>query len=167
MLALSASELTKTEASPQQMQSLALDHRVKSITALNAAIQRGVNCSEEGNAMLATCFSLLFQSTLIAEGLVEYMTFIRGTFVVSAQMLGGKLRFFFNQIAEAVRVQSFVNDFEDIPILAPRLVCSARESLTEFKSLCTTKLETDVWETLWEIAESLVVCSSRGMFSLL
>lgn len=41
---------------------------------------------EEGNALMATCFALTYQSVLLDDGLAEYMTFIRGIMIVAIQM---------------------------------------------------------------------------------
>ncbi|OAA67833.1 c6 zinc finger domain containing protein [Niveomyces insectorum RCEF 264] len=41
---------------------------------------------EEGNALMAACFALTFQSVALDDGLAEYMTFIRGIIVVALQM---------------------------------------------------------------------------------
>lgn len=162
MLALAASELAQTEKHSHQLQNLALAHRVKSITALNAAIQRGVNSSEEGNAMLATCFSLLFQSTLITEGLIEYMTFMRGTIVVSTQMYGSKLRFFFDRTEEDDRPTEPPDGTRDVPIIQRDLVLGACRSLESLKSLCHAGAEIQIRNKLLDIARSLLASTAHG-----
>jgi len=87
MLALSASELassrTSTQSQSSELTNTGLGHRVKAITALNTAISASIQSFEQGNAMLATCFILLFQSVLMDDGLIEYMSFIRGVIAVS------------------------------------------------------------------------------------
>jgi len=87
MLALSASELaispTSNEIYSSQLTHIGLDYRVKAITALSVAISTPLKSFEQANAMLATCFVLLFQSVLMEDGLIEYMSFIRGVIAVS------------------------------------------------------------------------------------
>jgi len=88
MLALSASDLADPNngrdiQSAADLTNTALNYRVKAITALKRALSAPQQSFEQGNAMLATCFSLLFQSVLLDDGLIEYMTFIRGVIAVS------------------------------------------------------------------------------------
>jgi hypothetical protein len=156
MLALAASDLVHTETCPHQMRNTALSHRVKSITALNAAVQRGVNCLEEGNAMLATCFSLLFQSTLIDDGLVEYMTFIRGTIIIGSQMRFKQMRFLFDQLFKDKQLEQSEAVNNDAPMIQQDVVLGAYQSLEKFQHLCQTKLETEIYAVLFNVAHSLI-----------
>ncbi|KAL2159135.1 hypothetical protein VTH06DRAFT_2567 [Thermothelomyces fergusii] len=41
---------------------------------------------EEGDALMATCFALTYQSVLLEDGMAEYMTFIRGIIIVAIQI---------------------------------------------------------------------------------
>lgn len=98
MLALSASELATTTDPTPQMNSVALTHRVKAISSLNTAISRGIAGFEEGNAMLASCFALLFQSCLLEDGLIEFMMFIRGTVSVGFTMGSRRMKILFDRL---------------------------------------------------------------------
>ncbi|ROW03770.1 hypothetical protein VMCG_05448 [Cytospora schulzeri] len=40
----------------------------------------------EGNALLAACFALTFQSLFLQDVVAEYMAFVRGIFIVAVQM---------------------------------------------------------------------------------
>jgi len=87
MLALSASDLansrTSSDSQASELTNTGLGHRVKAISALNTAIGAPLQSFKQGNAMLATCFVLVFQSVLMDDGLIEYMSFIRGVIAVS------------------------------------------------------------------------------------
>jgi len=167
MLALAASDLVKTEICPHKIRNSALSHRLKSITALNAAIQHGINCLEEGNAMLATCFALLFQSTLIDDGLVEYMTFIRGTIIIGSQMGLKQMRFLFGQHVEDKQVEQREAVNNDAPMIQQDVVFGAHQSFEKFQHLCQTKLETEVYAVLFNIPRSLITSSGDGESPLL
>jgi hypothetical protein len=162
MLALAASDLVNTEICPHQMRNAALSHRLKSIVALNAAVRRGVNCPEEGNAMLATCFSLLFQSTLIDDGLVEYMTFIRGTFVIGSQMRFKQMRFLFDQPFKQEQLKESEATNNNAPMIQQDVVLGAYRSFGKFQHLCQTKLETEVYAALFNVVCSLITSSRDG-----
>jgi len=112
--------------------------------------------------MLATCFSLLFQSTLIDHGLVEYMTFIRGTIVIGSQMGLKKMRFLFDQLFKDKQLEQSEAVNNDTPVIRQDVVFGAYQSFEKFQHLCQTKLETEVYEVLFDIAHSLITFSGDG-----
>ncbi|KAJ4307141.1 hypothetical protein N0V88_000518 [Collariella sp. IMI 366227] len=75
----------------------AMTHRLKAIKAIKKALSSSSTTTvtithppchlfEEGNALMATCFALTYQSVLLPDGMAEYMTFIRGVVIVAIQM---------------------------------------------------------------------------------
>lgn len=67
ILGLAASELIATDAS---LAEAAMVHRLKSIQAIKrklAASDQGITYAE-GNALIATCFALTFQSVILEDG---------------------------------------------------------------------------------------------------
>lgn len=67
ILGLAASELIATDAS---LAEAAMAHRLKSIQAIKrklAASSQGITYAE-GNALIATCFALTFQSVILEDG---------------------------------------------------------------------------------------------------
>lgn len=67
ILGLAASELIATDAS---LAEAAMVHRLKSIQAIKrklAASNQGITYAE-GNALIATCFALTFQSVILEDG---------------------------------------------------------------------------------------------------
>lgn len=50
---------------------------------------------EEGNALLATCFALTFQSVHLDDGMAEFMTFVRGVVMVAIKMAFSQVGFLF------------------------------------------------------------------------
>jgi len=107
ILGYSASDLAHNPSPPSDGAALitsAMSHRLKAIKAIKRALAesssnasrvrvdgtsggRGADhLTEEGNALMATCFALTYQSVLLDDGMVEYMTFIRGIVIVAVQM---------------------------------------------------------------------------------
>jgi len=164
MLALSASELASTTDPTIDMHSTALTHRVKAISTLNAAVARGIQGFEEGNAMLAACFSLLFQSCLLEDGLSEYMMFIRGTVSIGYSMGAQRMRFIFEKIFDQEQLEQIDPEMHQAPLIDPRFVASACRSFENFKHLCQHKVEIDVYVVLSGIASSLITSSRDGEF---
>jgi hypothetical protein len=140
----------------------AITHRVKAISSLNQAISSGINSFEQGNAMLATCFILLFQSTMIADGLVEYMTFIRGTIAVGTSMGMKRMKFFFHELWENSGVEALEADLQQTPLIDGDLALSACRSIEKLAGLCRSKGEIQMYGSLLKTARALITSSRDG-----
>lgn len=165
MLALSASDLASDPTASTASRNLtctAIHHRVKAIASLNAVISSGVNSFEEGNAMLATCFILLFQSTLISDDLVEYMTFIRGTIAVAMCMGSQRIKFIFHELWGNQEVNSMDLALQQTPLIDGELAKSACRSIESLLSLCKSQGELDMYGALLITARSLITSSKDG-----
>jgi hypothetical protein len=164
MLALSASNLV-ANGSPTEspdMLCTAIAHRLKAISGLNQAISTGINSFEQGNAMLATCFILLFQSTMIADGLVEYMTFIRGTIAVGTSMGMKKMKFLFHELWVNRSADSLEADLSQTPLIDGDLARSACRSIENLAGLCRSKGEVQIYGSLLMTARALITSSRDG-----
>jgi hypothetical protein len=78
MLALGASHLTITTTSAAEMESRALNHRIQAISLLNKALSRPATSKAEADARFATFMNLTFQSSCMKEGLIDFLTMLRG-----------------------------------------------------------------------------------------
>lgn len=165
MLALGASDLADKETDPfmaRELSCAAMSHRVQAISALNAGISAGLTRFEQGNAMLATCFALLFQSVLLSDGLAEYMTFIRGTVAVGIQMGMKGMRVVFDQLFHGRQLEIVDPAITKAPLVAPHLVRAALRSLEKVAPLCKSEVEIKVYGMLLTTARALVTSSRDG-----
>ncbi|PQE26409.1 C6 zinc finger protein [Rutstroemia sp. NJR-2017a BBW] len=170
MLALSASNLVAngTPTESPDMLCTAIAHRLKAISSLNQAISTGINSFEQGNAMLATCFILLFQSTMIADGLVEYMTFIRGTIAVGTSMGMKRMKFLFHGLWVNRSAESLEVDLSQTPLIDGDLARSACRSIENLAGLCGSKGEAHMYGSLLMTARALITTyiGLRGIYNL-
>jgi hypothetical protein len=83
MLALGASHLTLCATETPDYSSQALSHRVQSINALNQALCRPCASKAEGDARFATVMALTFQSAYMREGMLDFLSMVRGCIVIS------------------------------------------------------------------------------------
>ncbi|TGO36181.1 hypothetical protein BHYA_0133g00230 [Botrytis hyacinthi] len=169
ILALSASDLASDPTASTKSRNLtctAIHHRVKTIASLNAAISSGVNSFEEGNAMLATCFILLFQSTLISDGLVEYMTFIPGTIAIAICMGSQQIKFIFRESWGNQDINSMDSALKQTPLIDGELAKSACRSIESLLPLCKAQGELDMYGALLITARSLITSSKDAYLSL-
>lgn len=168
MLALGASDLAVESPDPlspeakTQLSTTALSHRVQAISCLNAAILRGINRFEDGNAMLATCYALLFQSVFLEDGLAEYMSFIRGTVAVGMQMGMKGMKVLFDQLFEDKDLKVIEPAMLKAPLIDSGLVRLALESLERIEPLCQTKVEREMYGMLLSTARALITSSHDG-----
>lgn len=158
MLALSASDIeAKSDQHSPELTKSAICHRVLAIRYLNRALSAGLHTFEEGNAMLATCYSLMFQSTLIDEGHPEYLSFIRGCVLVAVQMGSKGLKFLFQNLLSNDEFETAGTPTVD---LGP--VNAAYASLEAFGHLCERESEKAFHACLLEIVRNLYLSTRDG-----
>jgi hypothetical protein len=165
MLALSAQDLASVDKDPVTSKELtcrAMSYRVSAIASLNAAISRGLTRFEQGNAMLATCFALLFQSVYMDDGLAEYMTFIRGTVAVGIQMGIRKDRMLFEHLFDGNGEKLADPAMMKAPLIEPSLVRRALESLDKVQPLCKHIVEIEIYGMLLSATRALITSSRDG-----
>ena len=112
--------------------------------------------------MLATCFSLLFQSVYIEDGLAEYMTFIRGSVAVGMQMGIRRDKVLFENLFEGNGEKLVEEKMVRSPLVEPRLVRRALESLERVGPLCEHVVEREMFGLLLAAARALITSSRDG-----
>ncbi|KAK6845123.1 hypothetical protein PG995_015233 [Apiospora arundinis] len=141
MLGLAASDLLCKDAS---LLPFAMAHRVKAIKAIKKTLNEvpkhsnssgsGTNNNnhgnnstffEEGNALMATCFALTFQSVLLDDGMAEFMTFCRGVVLVAIQMYCKGARFLFTNWVGKDEMALLQPLMETVPPIRPDWVDAA------------------------------------------
>lgn len=165
MLALSASDIV-CYTEDKSLTVTAVTHRAKSIEALNAAVSRGLTTFEQGNAMLATCFVLLFQSTLLNDGLGEYMSFLRGCIAIGMQMGLKRMRFLFTKLWGDENLEAIDPVLQKAPLIEPQVVSMACRSLEKMGPLCKTKVELKMYGLILSMARNLVTSSRDAYMEL-
>lgn len=84
MLGLAASHLSLYG---QDYTSQALSHRVQAIQALNRALSKPCLSRAEGDARFAAIMTLTFQASCMPEGMVEFLSMVRGCHIVAAHSM--------------------------------------------------------------------------------
>jgi hypothetical protein len=167
MLALSASDLEATSSQPSfELAQSAMFHRILAIKSLNRALSNGLHSLEDGNAMLATCYILVYQSTLIDEGLSEYLTFVRGCVLVPLQMDCRGLKFLFQNLLSDDEIEMTRPYLQHMPAIDLRPVDAAYASLEALAPLCERESEKTIREHALEIVRKFYLSSCDGTNSL-
>ncbi|KAK4226454.1 hypothetical protein QBC38DRAFT_480426 [Podospora fimiseda] len=181
ILGYSASDLADTSSPSSQDSSLvtaAMTHRLKAIKAIKKTLEeitdkRG-EMVEEGNALMATCFALTYQSVLLDDGMVEYMTFIRGIVIVAIQMyVGGqreRSKMLFGEFIGPEKSQRRLEPFmREVGLIKREWVDSAMESINRLEGLLLTQekeVEREYWGFLKKMGECLYTSSWKAYIAM-
>lgn len=76
MLALGAAHLTLCTTANYSSQ--ALSHRIQAIQSINKMLSRPSFTRHDGDAAMGTLLALVFQSTLMPEGMLDFAAMVRG-----------------------------------------------------------------------------------------
>lgn len=164
ILGYAASELMAEDAS---LATPAMAHRLKAIKAVKKSLAEApkANTFEEGNALMATCFALTFQSVLLDDGLTEYMTFIRGIIIVAIQMYMKGAQLLFGDFLGDHGNQVLQPHMEKLPLIEKSWVDGAVEAIRNLEGLCRgSEIETTFWTMILDMAEKLYVSSWGGEY---
>ena len=109
ILSLGASHLTRV-AKGVDYNTLAIQHRGKAIQGLNQALAKNSHSYGEADAMLASCYALTFQASYMSDGLVDFLTMVRGCALVTDTIRN-----------EGVETAFFLETNNHLQIMKPRL----------------------------------------------
>ena len=163
ILGLAASELIDDDAS---LITAAMTHRLKAIKAIKrtlADVPRA-NTFEEGNALMATCFALTFQSVILEDGMAEYMTFIRGIMIVAMQMYQKGAKFLFTNWIGEDQKAIMKPLLEKVPLVHRDWVDSAATAVQNLSPICMDPISRKYHELLLEMIAQLYKSSFGGEF---
>ncbi|KAK4186574.1 C6 zinc finger protein [Podospora australis] len=183
ILGYSASELM-VSLSDQTLTAPAMAHRLKAIKAIKRTLAAsssqqqieeggcesrvgdGKDFSEEGNALMAACFALTYQSVLLDDGMVEYMTFIRGIMIVAMQMYvrekGSAKRILFGDFMGQAQTDRLAPYMAEVPLINKDWVDGAVRGLEGMEGLVRVEerqVERRYWEMLIAMGRELYVSS--------
>jgi hypothetical protein len=154
ILGLAASDLMSQDPS---LVTFAMQHRLKAIKAIKKTltdVPKG-NTFEEGNALMATCFALTFQSVCLEDGMAEFMTFCRGIVIVAIQMYCKGTKLIFNNFIHEDSMAILKPLMELVPPLPRQWSDMAVTAIRALAPLCKHTVELEYHAILLEMAEAL------------
>ncbi|KAI1506553.1 hypothetical protein F5X99DRAFT_7681 [Biscogniauxia marginata] len=162
ILGLAASDLMGQDSS---LVTFAMAHRLKAIRAIKKALSdmpKANDTFEEGNALLATCYALTFQSVCLDDGMAEFMTFCRGIVIIAVQMSCKGAKFLFRNMLGGDQLAAMLPLLEAVPPIRRDWTDAAVRGITDLKALCTNEVEEGYYQLLSDVAEALYDSSFRG-----
>ncbi|KAI2784008.1 hypothetical protein F4815DRAFT_262625 [Daldinia loculata] len=155
ILGLAASDLMSQDPS---LVTFAMSHRLKAIRAIKKTLSEvpKSNTFEEGNALIATCFALTFQSVILEDGMAEFMTFCRGIILVSIQMWTRNTKFLFRNLHDNESAALLRPFMEALAPIRRHWVDMAVSSIRGLEPLCEQhEVETEYCRLLLDMASAL------------
>ncbi|KAI1754753.1 C6 zinc finger protein [Xylaria castorea] len=158
ILGLAASDLMIQEPS---LVTFAMAHRLKAIRAIKRTLTDvpKTNTFEEGNALLATCYALTFQSVMLDDGMAEFMTFCRGIVIVAIQMYCKGAKFIFSNFLGDDHVANLQPLIEIVPLIRKDWTDMAVTSIAALEPLCIQQVEFEYHQLITNLANALYTSS--------
>jgi hypothetical protein len=104
ILGLAAQHLSTSTASDFSVP--ALSHRVSAITALNSALSTPCSSKEDADAKFAATILLTFQSSYMPDGMMEFISMMRGWMIIQTTVVPSMGESIFHDITEETYVGS-------------------------------------------------------------
>ncbi|KAI1083899.1 hypothetical protein F5B20DRAFT_525952 [Whalleya microplaca] len=158
ILGLAASDLMAQDPS---LVTFAMIHRLKAIKAIKKTLNKvsETNTFEEGNALMATCFALTFQSVFLEDGMGEFMTFCRGVLIVIIQMACKGVKFVFSNLIDEDQKAILKPMMESMPPIQRDWTDKAVAGIRNLELLCKHQVEIEHYRILLDMAEALYTSS--------
>jgi hypothetical protein len=133
ILGQAASHLTVTTEADYG--SLALSHRLQAIKGLNEALSKTPRTGSDGDALLAACYALTFQTANMKDCMSEFLTMVRGCGLVSMQLLCDQVDISFS-ISPNRHLEYMQSRLDNLPAVDADLYQGAVSSLKAISPLC-------------------------------
>ena len=159
ILGMAASHLELSTG--QNLRDTAIRHRILAIKGSNEAISKTPRKGADGDALLAACYALVFQSTYIPEGLPDFFQMVRGCVILSHQLKseGIPMAFF---LEEKDHFSFMSGRLSDLPAICSNIVDGAAESLAELPVIFDRPAHVEFYKYLVEVINSLRASSLKG-----
>lgn len=144
------------------LSSIALHHRVQAIQGSGQALTQKYRAGSDGDALLAACYLLTFQSSYMKDGVPEFFQFVRGCTLVSNQLREEKLPMAFFLAAED-HFEFMEGRLLNLPVINQELLDGAEKSLAALPSILELPVQFTIFELLIECIAALRTSSLQGM----
>ena len=163
ILALGASHLSRI-APGQDYTTYAVVHRGRAIEGLNKALSKINTAFGNSDAMLATCYALTFQAYYMGDGLLDFVTMVRGCALVTEKIKSEGSTTAFNLDRE-MHLRLMNPQLDQLPILDPVVLDGAITSLVEVQQLMENHVDQCFHKAMLNVIVSLQRSSRCGYFS--
>jgi hypothetical protein len=165
ILALGASHLTRV-APGEDYTTQAIVHRGHAIEGLNKALNRTDRSYGESDAMLAACYALTFQASHMGDGMIDFITMVRGCALVTEKVKQEGSTTAFNIERDAhLRIMS--PRLDELPEVDGDIVASGITCLTQMQHLLDTYTEHQFHSALLNVLLALQQSPRAGYINFM
>jgi hypothetical protein len=165
ILALGASHLTRV-APGEDYTTQAIIHRGHAIEGLNKALNKTDRSYGESDAMLAACYALTFQASHMGDGMIDFITMVRGCALVTEKVKQEGLTTAFNIERDAhLRIMS--PRLDELPEVDGDILAGGITSLTQMQHLLDAYTEHQFHSALLNVLLSLQQSSRAGYINFM
>ena len=165
MLALGASHLDRI-APVAEHTTKAIVHRGHAMAGLSRALAKSEREYGEGDAMVATCYALTFQSTYMSDGLFDFITMVRGCALITGKIREEQAQTAFNLQPEW-HFKLMEPRMKDLPIVHQPLLDSGIAALEETRQFLVTRTDHHFHGALMKVLHGLSRTSREGYTSFI
>ena len=144
------------------LNSVALHHRVRSIQGSGEALTQTNRAGSDGDALLAACYLLTFQSSYMKDGIPEFFQFVRGCNLVSNQLREEKLPMAFFLTSED-HFEFMEGRLLNLPVINSDLLDGAEKSFAALPPILELPVHFTIFELLVDCIAAVRTSSLQGM----
>jgi hypothetical protein len=154
MLGLAAADLVTRDPS---LEEVAIAYRLKAIKTMKKVMSDpfGSDMFRNENALIATCFTLTFQSAFLQDGFVEFMTFFRGIVIVATQMKIKGTSFVFSNLDQHAQLTFMHPHLENMAPIPDEWITQALSGVEGLGPLCQHVVEQKYYSVLLDLTMAL------------
>lgn len=164
ILGLAASHLELLTGSDLSAQ--AIHHRVLAIKGSNNALQLKSRTGSDGDALLAACYLLTFQSSYMKDGIHEFFQFVRGCALLSNQLREEKVPMAFF-LTSNDHFSFMEKRLIDLPAINEELLECAERSLGALPGCFEVPVHEIFYTAMVVCLEAVKVSSLHGYFKFI
>ncbi|KAH6716696.1 hypothetical protein BKA61DRAFT_572772 [Leptodontidium sp. MPI-SDFR-AT-0119] len=164
ILGLAASHLELLTGA--DLSSQAIHHRILAIKGSNEGLQLKTRSGSDGDALLAACYLLTFQSSYMKDGIHEFFQFVRGCALLSNQLREEKVPMAFF-LTSNDHFSFMEKRLTDLPIINDELLESAERSLVELPPYFDVSVHKIFYTSMIVCLEAVKVSSLHGYFKFI
>ncbi|KFZ01854.1 hypothetical protein V501_09761 [Pseudogymnoascus sp. VKM F-4519 (FW-2642)] len=143
----------------------ALSHRVRAIEGFNKALSKKPEKEPDGDALLATMYSLTFQSAFMSDSLIEFLIMVRGCVMLSGQLLSqSSIAFFVIDWYSHLRYME--PRLDDLPFVDMALAEGAEASLEALNFVLEDEVNSFYYNELTNVVSGIKASSKLGYWRL-
>ncbi|RMZ86312.1 hypothetical protein DV736_g6463, partial [Chaetothyriales sp. CBS 134916] len=160
LLGLGASHLYRLDGQARY-NSTAIAHRGHAITGLNKAIAKDDYSQVDVDAMLATVYALTFQSVYMEDGLVDFMTMVRGCLLITKHIESTNIASSFNLEPHA-HIRCLEPGISELPGIDKHVLRTGVDALGRLTPILKTGADLDFFFAIKQTLQASLISTKAG-----